>query len=121
MIKETTTHLCIRCQSLNIFKNGQNKSGNSQFRCKDCGCSSVLKPKIKYSEEQQESTINSYLEQGNLRGIQRLFWTLPKLLGDKLSSRNFDNQVNEIHARIAILNKFTELGLFHTQVSLKFE
>lgn len=39
-----------------------------------------------------------------------------KLLGDKLCSRNFDSQVNEIHARVAVLNKFTELGRPHTQV-----
>ncbi|MFX5122794.1 IS5 family transposase, partial [Acinetobacter baumannii] len=39
-----------------------------------------------------------------------------KLLGDKLYSRNFDSQVNEIHARVAVLNKFTELGRPHTQV-----
>ncbi|MEI4767889.1 IS5 family transposase, partial [Acinetobacter nosocomialis] len=39
-----------------------------------------------------------------------------KLLGDKLSSRNFDSQVNEIHARVAVLNKFTELGRPHTRV-----
>ncbi len=39
-----------------------------------------------------------------------------KLLGDKLSARNFDSQVNEIHARVAVLNKFTELGRPHTQV-----
>ncbi|EXR33975.1 hypothetical protein J689_0804 [Acinetobacter sp. 1179249] len=40
-----------------------------------------------------------------------------KLLGDKLSARNFDSQVNEIHARVAILNKFTEFGRPHTQVA----
>jgi hypothetical protein len=39
-----------------------------------------------------------------------------KLLGDKLSARNFQSQVNEIHARVAVLNKFTELGRPHTQV-----
>ena len=39
-----------------------------------------------------------------------------KLLGDKLSARSFDSQVNEVHARIAVLNKFTELGRPHTQV-----
>lgn len=38
-----------------------------------------------------------------------------KLLGDKLTARNFLGQVNEIHARIAVLNKFTELGQPHTQ------
>ena len=39
-----------------------------------------------------------------------------KLLGDRLYSRNFGSQVNEIHARIAVLNKFTELGRPHTRV-----
>jgi hypothetical protein len=39
-----------------------------------------------------------------------------KLLGDKLSGRNFQSQVNEIHARVAVLNKFTDLGRPHTRV-----
>ena len=39
-----------------------------------------------------------------------------KLLGDKLSTRNFDSQINEINARIAVLNKFTELDRPHTHV-----
>jgi len=40
-----------------------------------------------------------------------------KLLGDKLSARNFQSQVNEIHARMAVLNKFTDLGRpQHTRV-----
>ncbi|MDI9758567.1 IS5/IS1182 family transposase, partial [Acinetobacter baumannii] len=39
-----------------------------------------------------------------------------KLLGDKLSARNFQSQVNEIHTRVAILNKFTELGRPQTRV-----
>ena len=40
-----------------------------------------------------------------------------KLLGDKLSARNFESQINEVHVRIAVLNKFTELGRPHTQVT----
>ena len=39
-----------------------------------------------------------------------------KLLGDKLTTKCFPSQVNEIHARVAVLNKFTELGRPHTQV-----
>ena len=39
-----------------------------------------------------------------------------KLLGDKLMARHFKSQVNEIHARVAVLNRFTELGRPHTQV-----
>lgn len=39
-----------------------------------------------------------------------------KLLGDKLSARNFQSQVNKIHARVAVLNKFTDLSRPHTRV-----
>lgn len=39
-----------------------------------------------------------------------------KLLGDKLNARKFEIQVNEVHARVAVLNKFTELGRPNTQV-----
>ena len=57
MIIETISYVCTRCQSANIYKNGHNKSGNAQFRCKDYGRSSVLKPKIKYTQEQKELII----------------------------------------------------------------
>jgi len=40
-----------------------------------------------------------------------------KLLRDKLSARSFDSQVNEVHARVAVLNRFTELGRPLTQVT----
>jgi len=39
-----------------------------------------------------------------------------KLLGEKLMARDFDRQVNELHARIAVLNHFTMLGRPQTQV-----
>lgn len=38
-----------------------------------------------------------------------------KLLGDKLNAMQFDSQVNKIDARVAILNRFTELGCTHIQ------
>ena len=40
-----------------------------------------------------------------------------KLLGDKLKARSFPDQVNEIHVRVAILNKFKKLGRPHTQIA----
>ena len=33
-----------------------------------------------------------------------------KRLGERLISRTFERQVNELHIRAAILNRFTELG-----------
>ena len=40
-----------------------------------------------------------------------------KLLGDKLSAKNFQSQVNEVHARVAVLNKFIELGRPNTLIA----
>ena len=40
----------------------------------------MLKPKIKYTEEQKELIINTYLERGSLRGMQRLFGVAPETL-----------------------------------------
>ena len=37
-----------------------------------------------------------------------------KLLGQRLSARNFDRQVAEIQVRAAILNGFTALGIPNT-------
>lgn len=34
-----------------------------------------------------------------------------KLLGQRLSARNFDRQITEVHVRIAVLNRFTALGV----------
>jgi hypothetical protein len=33
-----------------------------------------------------------------------------KRLGERVMSRTFERQVNELHIRAAILNRFTELG-----------
>lgn len=39
-----------------------------------------------------------------------------RLLGGKFSAKHFLSQVNEVHTRIAAVNKFTELGRPYTQV-----
>lgn len=39
-----------------------------------------------------------------------------KLLDNKLSARDVQSQANEVHARVALLKKFTELSRPHTQI-----
>jgi chromosome condensin MukBEF MukE localization factor len=34
-----------------------------------------------------------------------------KLLGQRLTARDFDRQITEVHVRIAVLNRFTALGI----------
>lgn len=52
----------------------------------------------------------------HLRSLVKTKMRCIKLLGDKLTARSFPSQVNEIHVRVAVLNKFIELGRTHTQV-----
>jgi transposase-like protein len=40
----------------------------------------VIKPKIKYTDEQKELIIRTYLERGSLRGMRRLFGVAPATL-----------------------------------------
>ena len=39
-----------------------------------------------------------------------------KRLGERVMSRTFERQVNELHIRAAILNRFTEIGCPQTAV-----
>ena len=57
----------------------------------------------------------------NWQAIIAEVWQKPRYFasnywGDKLSARNFQSQVNEMHTRVAVLNKFTDLGRPHTRV-----
>jgi insertion element IS1 protein InsB len=73
MIQEIITHQCTACTSSNIVKNGKNRYGNQQFKCKDCGKQGVLNPTEKYSEEQKEQILATYQERPSMRGIQRIY------------------------------------------------
>ena len=73
MIQETITYRCRRCGSPNIVRNGHNRCGNPQYHCKDCGAYRVLRPKVRYSEEEKEKILQVYRERTSMRAIQRLF------------------------------------------------
>ena len=73
MIREETIYTCRGCGSTNIIKNGKNRYGNQQYRCKDCQKSGVLNPKNSYTEEQKEHILAAYRERPSMRGIARLY------------------------------------------------
>lgn len=80
MITQTTIQQCRKCGSRNIVKNGHNRSGSQQYRCKDCGAIGVLNPKQFYSAERQEDILRAYLERPSMRGISRIFRVSRKTL-----------------------------------------
>ncbi len=73
MIEETTKYSCRSCGSEAIIRNGHNKCGSPQYKCKACGACRVLTPKVKYTLEQKTTILRAYRERISLRGLQRVF------------------------------------------------
>ena len=75
MIQETvtTTYTCRKCHSERIVKNGRNRCGSPQYKCRDCGASGVLSPKVGYTEAEKARILAAYEERPSLRGIERIF------------------------------------------------
>lgn len=73
MIQEVKVYSCTACGSEDIIKNGKNRYGSQQFKCKTCGKQAVLEPKVKYSEARKEEILAAYQERPSMRGIQRIY------------------------------------------------
>ena len=73
MIEETTKYSCRSCGSEAIIRNGHNKCGSPQYKCKACGACRVLTAKVKYTLEQKTTILHAYLERISLRGLHRVF------------------------------------------------
>ena len=73
MIQTTVTLVCTQCGSAHIIKNGFNRYGKQQFRCKACGKSGVLNPTIRYTPAQRAQILASYRERPSMWGVQRLY------------------------------------------------
>ena len=74
MLETIQRYRCRDCQSLNIVKNGHNRSGSRQYLCKDCGCSKTLVPQQRgYSPEKKEEVLRAYQESSSIRGVCRTF------------------------------------------------
>ncbi len=84
--------------------------------CKDTKTSSLERNELLRTVKRLGRTIWKNWSGYHRRSLVETKMHCIKLLGDKLRARNFQSQVNEIHARVAVLNKFTELGRPHTQV-----
>lgn len=73
MIQETITYSCHSCGSINIVKNGTNKSGNQQYHCKECGAYRVLEPQRPAAQQEKNKVLQAYRERVSLRGLERIF------------------------------------------------
>lgn len=69
----TQTHICPRCASSKLTRNGKTKAGKQKFRCHSCGCYGTLNPDYGYSENRKNEILRAYHERSSLRGLERTF------------------------------------------------
>ena len=68
-----TTHTCGKCGSPNIVRNGHNRSGSPQYKCKDCGTCRVLHFKKRTKQLDINTVSKAYQERNSYRSIGRIF------------------------------------------------
>ena len=71
MIITTITHVCPKCSSENIVKNGHDYKGSQKYRCNGCGSYGTLH-KVE-RDEHREQIKRAVLERLSLRAIERIF------------------------------------------------
>lgn len=73
MIIETKVYSCTSCGNEDIVRNGKNRYGKQQFKCKACGKQAVLNPRVKYSEAKKAEILSAYKERPSMRGIRHIY------------------------------------------------
>ena len=72
MITTVTVHVCPKCGSEHVVKNGKDSRNNKQkYYCMSCKKYGTLLPTARYSEEQKELALRVYQERASLRGVER--------------------------------------------------
>ena len=88
MLSTTIVHVCARCGSERIRKNGHAINGAQRAKCLDCERTFILQPKgARYDDSFREQVLAAYQDRMSLRGIQRTFGvcyqTVMRWLGEK--------------------------------------
>ena len=88
MLSTTIVHVCARCGSEKIRKNGHANNGAQRARCLECERTFILQPKgARYDAPFKEQVLSAYQDRMSLRGIQRTFGvcykTVMRWLGEK--------------------------------------
>ena len=91
MLSTTIVHVCLRCGSDSIRKNGHADNGAQRAKCLACGSTFVLQPKgARYDQRFKDQVVSAYRDRMSLRGITRTFGvcrkTILRWVGEKSSA-----------------------------------
>ena len=74
MLSTTIVHVCARCKSERIRKNGHAENGDQRAKCLACGRTFVLQPKgARYDQRFKDQVVTAYQDRMSIRGITRTF------------------------------------------------
>ena len=93
MLSTTTTivHVCARCGSEKIRKNGHANNGAQRARCLECERTFILEPKgPRYAEAFREQVLRAYQDRISIRGITRTFGVCYQTVVDWAGEKNRD-------------------------------
>ena len=88
MLSTTIVHVCLRCGSEKIRKNGHADNGAQRARCLECARTFVLQPKgPRYDQRFEDQVVAASQDRMSLRGITRTFKvcrkTIARWVGEK--------------------------------------
>lgn len=78
---------CELCGSINIIKNGKNRSGTQTYKCKDCGSYRVLDSKQKSRQIDLALMERTYRERQSLRGTARMLGVSHTFVQEQLKKK----------------------------------
>ena len=74
MLSTTIVHVCARCGSERIRKNGHACNGAQRAKCLDCERTFIVEPTgPRYDQAFKDQVLSAYQDRMSLRGIQRTF------------------------------------------------
>ena len=74
MLSTTIVHVCRRCGSERLRKNGHANNGAQRAKCLECGRTFHLEPKgPRYAQQFKDQVVAAYQDRMSTRGIKRTF------------------------------------------------
>ena len=81
MLSTTIVHVCLRCGSERIRKNGHADNGAQRAKCLECRRTFVLQPKgVRYDHRFKEQVVAASQDRMSLRGVTRTFGVCRKTI-----------------------------------------
>ena len=81
MLSTTIVHVCLRCGSEAIRKNGHADNGAQRAKCLACESTFVLQPKgARYDQRFKDQVVAAYQDRMSMRGTTRTFGVCRKTI-----------------------------------------